>query len=109
MHFDCDCPSLSAASSCTPGRRRGRSNCRPGLACRAELQGYCVAIQRGPRQARTGRCLYVLFSTDSDLDLLGKLISEAGFRPRLVAKRSIVIEDLLILRIEIAIAARTRL
>ena len=34
--------------------------------------------------------------TDSDLDLLGKLISEAGFRPRLVAKRSIVIEDLLI-------------
>jgi hypothetical protein len=38
----------------------------------------------------------VLFSTDSDLELLGNLISGAGFRTRLVAKRSIVIESLLI-------------
>ena len=47
------------------------------------------------RLAPRGR-IYVLFSTDSDLELLGKLISHAGFRTRLVAKRSIVIESLLI-------------
>ena len=47
------------------------------------------------RLAPGGR-LYVLFSTDSDLELLGNLIGDAGFRTRLVAKRSIVIESLLI-------------
>jgi hypothetical protein len=30
------------------------------------------------------------------LELLGNLSSQAGFRPRIVARRSIVIEDLLI-------------
>jgi release factor glutamine methyltransferase len=43
------------------------------------------------RLAPGGR-LYVLFSTDSDLELLGKLICHAGFRTRLVAKHSIVID-----------------
>ena len=38
----------------------------------------------------------MLFSMDSDLELLGNLIGDAGFRTRLVAKRSIVIELLLI-------------
>ena len=41
-------------------------------------------------------CLYVLFSTDSDLDLLGNLIRHAGFGARLVAERSILIESLII-------------
>jgi release factor glutamine methyltransferase len=41
-------------------------------------------------------CLYVLFSSDSDLELLGNLIRQAGFQIRLVATRSIVIEALLI-------------
>lgn len=40
--------------------------------------------------------LYVLLSTDSDLELLGNLIRQAGFQIRLVATRSIVIEALLI-------------
>jgi release factor glutamine methyltransferase len=44
----------------------------------------------------TGGCLYVLFSTDSDLDLLGNLIRHAGFGARLVAERSIFIESLII-------------
>ena len=38
----------------------------------------------------------MLLSTDSDLELLGNLISQAGFQPRLVAERSIVIEALVI-------------
>ena len=43
-----------------------------------------------------GGCLYVLLSTDSDLELLGKIISQAEFQTRIVAKRSIFIEELLI-------------
>jgi release factor glutamine methyltransferase len=39
---------------------------------------------------------YVLFSTESDLDLLGNLISHAGFAARLVAERSILIESMII-------------
>ena len=40
--------------------------------------------------------MYVLFSTDSDLDLLGNLIRRAGFAARLVAEQSIFIESLII-------------
>jgi hypothetical protein len=40
--------------------------------------------------------MYVLFSSDSDLELLGGLISHAGFVARLVAERSILIESLII-------------
>jgi len=43
-----------------------------------------------------GGCLYMLFSTDSDLDLLGNLIGRAGFGARLAAERSIFIESLII-------------
>jgi release factor glutamine methyltransferase len=52
-------------------------------------------IQARERLA-SGGCMYVLFSSDSDLDLLGSLISRAGFTARLVAKRSILIESLII-------------
>jgi hypothetical protein len=40
--------------------------------------------------------MYVLFSTESDLYLLGNLISHAGFAARLVAERSILIESMII-------------
>jgi hypothetical protein len=52
------------------------------------------------RLALDGR-LYVLFSTDSDLEQLGNFISDAGFRTRLVAKRSIFIEALLIYELKL--------
>jgi hypothetical protein len=52
-------------------------------------------IQARERLASDGR-MYVLFSSDSDLDLLGGLISRAGFVARLVAERSIFIESLII-------------
>ena len=51
--------------------------------------------QARERLAPSG-CLYVLLSTDSDLDLLGSLIGDAGFGARLVAERSIFIESLII-------------
>jgi methylase of polypeptide subunit release factors len=40
--------------------------------------------------------LYVMVSSDSDLDLFGRLIDQAGFRARLAHERSIWIESLII-------------
>ena len=48
-------------------------------------------------------CMYVLLSTDSDLDLLGALISRAGFVASLVAKRSILFESFLIYKLTIRV------
>ena len=48
--------------------------------------------------------LYVLLSTDSDLELLGNLIRQAGFQTRIVANRSIIIESLLIFELRLAMA-----
>jgi hypothetical protein len=52
--------------------------------------------------------MYVLLSTDSDLELLGNLISRAGFQSRLVAERSIVIESLLIFQLRLQIGPRAQ-
>jgi release factor glutamine methyltransferase len=41
-------------------------------------------------------CLYVLLSSDSDLDVLGALIERAGFRATLVAERSIIFESFIL-------------
>jgi release factor glutamine methyltransferase len=49
----------------------------------------------------SGGCMYVLFSSDSDLDLLGSLINRAGFVARLVAERSILIESLIIYELRV--------
>ena len=54
-------------------------------------RGQAIAVS-----AFVGGCMYVLFSTESDLDLLGNLISHAGFAARLVAERSILIESMII-------------
>jgi hypothetical protein len=40
--------------------------------------------------------MYVLLSSDSDLNLLGNLVSDAGFAARVVAQRSILIESMII-------------
>jgi hypothetical protein len=49
-------------------------------------------FQFGPAHSR----LYVMVSSDSDLDLFGRLINEAGFRARLVYERSLYIESMLL-------------
>src|SRR6201987_1514733 len=41
-------------------------------------------------------CLYVMVSSDSDLDLFGRLIDEAGFRARLAYERSFYIESMIL-------------
>jgi methylase of polypeptide subunit release factors len=45
---------------------------------------------------KPGGCLYLLLSSDSDLDLLGSLIQRAGFHARLVAERSIFFESFIL-------------
>jgi release factor glutamine methyltransferase len=52
-------------------------------------------IQARERLA-SGGCMYVLFSSDSDLNLLGNLVSCAGFVARVVAQRSILIESIIV-------------
>ena len=41
---------------------------------------------------KPGGRLYVMVSSDSDLDLFGRLIDQAGFRARIVYEHSILIE-----------------
>jgi release factor glutamine methyltransferase len=41
-------------------------------------------------------CVYVMVSSDSDLDLFSRLIDEAGFRARLAVERSFYIESMLL-------------
>ncbi|MGH7114092.1 MAG: 50S ribosomal protein L11 methyltransferase [Stellaceae bacterium] len=45
---------------------------------------------------KPGGRLYVMVSSDSDLDLFGRLIDRAGFSARLVHERSILIESFII-------------
>jgi len=46
-------------------------------------------------------CLYVMLSSDSDLDLLGRLINKAGFRTRLAYERSFYIESMILYELRI--------
>jgi release factor glutamine methyltransferase len=47
-----------------------------------------------------GGCVYILLSSDSDLDLFSALITQARLQARLVAARSILIESFLIYALE---------
>jgi release factor glutamine methyltransferase len=58
-------------------------------------------FQQASERLADGGLMYVLLSTDSDLKFLGNLISLAGFQSRIVARRSIVIEALLIYELRV--------
>jgi 23S rRNA G2069 N7-methylase RlmK/C1962 C5-methylase RlmI len=51
--------------------------------------------QARDRLAPGGR-LYVLFSSDSDLGLMGALIARAGFQARIAGERSILVESFIL-------------
>jgi len=55
--------------------------------------------QARARLAPSG-CLYLLISSDCDLDLFAALIARAGFRDRLAARKSLLVESLLIYALE---------
>jgi release factor glutamine methyltransferase len=56
--------------------------------------------QARERLTECGR-LYVLLSSDSDLDLFSALITRAGFKADLVAERFVLIESLIIYRLQL--------
>jgi len=51
--------------------------------------------QARARLAPSGR-MYVLFSSDTDLGLMGSLIDKAGFRARVAAERSLLVESFIV-------------
>src|ERR1700751_238482 len=60
---------------------------------------YCdiaALFDQSRERLKPGGRLYIMISSDSDLDLFGALITRARLQPRLVAERSILIESFLI-------------
>ncbi len=59
-------------------------------------------FQQARERLAPGGRLYVLLSSDSDLEHLGRLMEQAGFRARLVGERSIVIESFVLYELQAA-------
>ncbi|HEX5844871.1 MAG: 50S ribosomal protein L11 methyltransferase [Rhodoplanes sp.] len=53
-------------------------------------------FEQARARLKPGGRIYVMVSSDSDLNLLGRLIDEAGLHARLLSERSILIESLII-------------
>ena len=58
--------------------------------------GSRLSLEISVERLKPGGRLYVMVSSDSDLDLFGRLINRAGFFARLVHERSILIESFII-------------
>ena len=57
-----------------------------------QYQNVAALFEQARERLKPCGCLYVMLSSDSDLDLLGRLITMAGFRARLAYERSFYIE-----------------
>jgi len=61
-----------------------------------DYRDIAALFEQARNRLRPGGRMYVLLSSDSDLNLLGSLIAQAKFRSRPVAQRSILIESMII-------------
>ncbi|MGA9085012.1 MAG: methyltransferase, partial [Pseudolabrys sp.] len=61
-----------------------------------QYQNVAALFEQARERLKPGGCLYVMLSSDSDLDLLGRLITGAGFRARLAYERSFYIESMIL-------------
>lgn len=61
-----------------------------------QYQNVAALFEQARERLKPGGCLYVMLSSDSDLDLLGRLITRAGFRVRLAYERSFYIESMIL-------------
>ena len=59
-------------------------------------RNVAALFDQARERLKPGGCLYVMLSSDSDLDLFDQLISKAGFRARLAFERSFYIESMLL-------------
>jgi hypothetical protein len=66
------------------------------LARRPSISGRGGLVQQASERLKLDGCLYVMVSSDSDLDLFGQLIDEAGFSARLAYERSFYIESMIL-------------
>jgi 23S rRNA G2069 N7-methylase RlmK/C1962 C5-methylase RlmI len=61
-----------------------------------DYRDIAALFDQARERLKPGGRLYVMVSSDSDLDLFGSLIERAGFQANLVAERSILIESFII-------------
>jgi 23S rRNA G2069 N7-methylase RlmK/C1962 C5-methylase RlmI len=61
-----------------------------------QYRNVAPLFEQARERLKPGGCLYVMLSSDSDLDLLGRLIAKAGFRARLAYERSFYIESMIL-------------
>jgi release factor glutamine methyltransferase len=61
-----------------------------------QYQNVAALFEQARERLKPGGCLYVMLSSDSDLDLLGRLINKAGLRARLAYERSFYIESMIL-------------
>lgn len=70
-----------------------------------QYRDVAALFDQSRQRLRPGGRLYVMVSSDTDLDLFGRLIDRAGFRARLAHERSILIESLIIYELGVPGAA----
>lgn len=61
-----------------------------------QYRDVAALFRQARERLKPDGCLYVMVSSDSDLDLFGRLINEAGFRARLAYERSFYIESMIL-------------
>jgi methylase of polypeptide subunit release factors len=62
----------------------------------AQYRNVAALFDQAHERLKPDGCLYVMLSSDSNLDLFGQLIAKAGFRARLAYERSFYIESMLL-------------
>jgi len=61
-----------------------------------DYRDIAALFEEARARLKPGGRLYVMVSSDSDLDLLGRLVEKAGFRAKVALERSIYIESFII-------------
>jgi SAM-dependent methyltransferase len=61
-----------------------------------QYRNVAALFEQARERLKADGCFYVMLSSDSDLDLLGRLIGKAGFRARLAYERSFYIESMIL-------------
>jgi methylase of polypeptide subunit release factors len=61
-----------------------------------QYRDIAALFDQARERLKPGGRLYVMVSSDSDLDLFGRLIGRAGFRAKVVLERSIYIESFIV-------------
>ena len=61
-----------------------------------------LLFDQARERLKPGGRMYVLFSSDTDLELMGLLIQRAGFRARVAGERSLLVESFLLYELQAA-------